>query len=122
MENPKIILLVLFLITGSVFVGLSIPLIRGRIGPNVWYGFRIKRTLENPAIWYPANRYAAWQLLSLGIVLVFTAVALYFVPQLGFIGYAMTYLAVVLAGLFVNIVRSFLYLRRLSGPDAAGSK
>ena len=113
MGNPKIILLVLYLIEGSLFIGLSFPLIRGRIGPNAWFGFRVKRTLENPQMWYPANRYAGYHLLGLGAVLLLAATTLYALPQVGFISYALICLALTLLGLVVGLIRSFRYLGRL---------
>lgn len=43
--------------------GLSIPLIKGRIPPNWWYGLRTSATVHDTSLWYPANRFAGRQLL-----------------------------------------------------------
>ena len=51
-------LIIVFVITGLLMIGLSIPMMRGRVSPNKWYGFRNGATLENLDIWYPANAYA----------------------------------------------------------------
>lgn len=45
------VLLILFVGGGAMLIAISIPLIQGRIGPNRWYGFRVRQTLENPSIW-----------------------------------------------------------------------
>ena len=111
--NPKTLLLVLYLIEGMLFIGLSIPLIRGAVGPNSWYGFRVKRTLENPAVWYPVNRYAAFHLLGLGIAMTTLAIVLYWLPQVDFVSYALACLVVMLVGLGVLLFRSFRRLREL---------
>jgi uncharacterized membrane protein len=116
MQNPKAILLFVYLIVGTAMVALSIPLIRGRVGPNSWYGFRVKRTLDNPAIWYPANRYAACHLLALGIAIVVTAILLCLLPQITFVPYALSMLAVTMIGLAVSMIRSFKNLHALSSP------
>ena len=50
-----------------LLIGLAVPLIRGWIKPNHWYGFRIPLTLNDTEIWYPANRYAGWLLLIYGL-------------------------------------------------------
>ena len=113
MQPDKAWLLAVFLLTGSVLVALSIPLIRGRVPPNSAYGFRVKRTLENPGIWYPANRYAAYHILAVGVAIAIAATALYLLPQVGFQAYAWSCLAVTLAGLTVGLARSFAYLKRL---------
>jgi hypothetical protein len=72
-------LLVLFFVgTSLLMIGLSVSLIRGRIKPNHWYGFRIPLTLNNPGIWYPTNRYAGWLLLIYGLVLLVVSLVLPF--------------------------------------------
>lgn len=53
--------------TGVLFIALSIPLIMGRVKPNHWYGFRFAVTLNNPRIWYPANRLGGILLLLYGL-------------------------------------------------------
>src|SRR5690242_18008949 len=46
----------LLLIPCIVFIAMGIPFVLGVVPPNRIYGFRIKRTLQDPAVWYPANR------------------------------------------------------------------
>jgi hypothetical protein len=38
-----------------VNVLISLPLVLKMVPPNPWYGFRIRKTLTNPDIWYEAN-------------------------------------------------------------------
>ncbi len=50
-----------FLLATIVFsyllvAGLCIPLILQKVKPNRWYGFRSKRTLQDPEIWFRVNR------------------------------------------------------------------
>src|SRR5262245_12698264 len=108
---PMTLLLVLFLVLGTILVGISIPLIQGRVGPNRWYGFRVRRTLEDPKVWYPANAYAGWQLLGLGMAVVVVATAMYFVPDLDVAVYAWIVGGVAIAGGILGLVQSFRYLR-----------
>ena len=44
------LLLPLFAGLSLLLIGLAVPLIRGRVKPNAWYGFRIPLTLDNPEI------------------------------------------------------------------------
>ena len=60
---------ILFALVGLLFVGLSIPLILERVPPNRFYGFRTKKTLSDPQIWYEANRLSAHDLLIAGIII-----------------------------------------------------
>src|SRR5205809_7529 len=100
------ILLVLFVCSGLLLAGLSIPLILGKIGPNPWYGFRVKRTLSDPVVWYTVNAYSAKWLLAVGIVNVVSAVALYFVPDIDVAVYALSCGAIAVGGMIVSLIQS----------------
>ena len=58
-------------------------MIMGKIPPNGLYGFRVKKTMENPDIWYPVNAYSGKWLLAIGLVMVLAA-ALDFISFLVF--------------------------------------
>jgi hypothetical protein len=58
----------------------SLPLLWGKAPPNELYGFRVRATLENPRIWYAANKFAVKRMLLAGTVFVAAAVALFFIP------------------------------------------
>lgn len=106
-----LVLLLLYALSGLLLAAISIPLILKKIGPNPWYGFRVKKTLDDPAVWYPVNAYAAKRLLAVGIISSLSAVLLFFVPGLDLKTYALACVGIVLGGLFVTLVQSFFYLR-----------
>ena len=108
------LLLCLFLASGGVLIGLSIPLIQRKVPPNRWYGFRVRRTLENPDVWYPANAYSGWCMLRLGAAIMIAAVVAYFVPGLDDAWYASLVGNVAAIGLIAGLVQSFRYLRKLT--------
>lgn len=108
------LLLCLLLASGGVLVGLSIPLIQRKVPPNPWYGFRVRRTLEDPEIWYPANAYSGWCMLRLGAAIMIAAVVAYFVPGLDEAWYASTVGVVAVIGVIAGLVQSFRYLRKLA--------
>ncbi len=116
------LLLILFLVSGTILIGISIPLIQGRVGPNGWYGFRVRRTLEDPKVWYPANRYAGWRTLGLGVVEVVVATALYFVPNIEVAVYSSIVGGVAIAGVILGLVQSFGYLRQLTKGEEATTR
>src|SRR5205823_6259067 len=116
------VLLVLFVAVGLLLAALSVPLILGKVGPNPLYGFRVRQTLEDPAVWYPANAYAAKGLLGVGLGTSTAAVALYLVPGLGVGLYGTAVGIVVLAGLVVNLILSFRYLGRLAREQGASGQ
>jgi hypothetical protein len=105
-----IFLLYLFVISGTLLVILSVPMILGKIPPNGLYGFRVKKTMENPDIWYPVNAYSGKWLLVVGLGLALAAVGLFFVTGLSLEVYAYTVLGVWGVLFAVAIIASIRYL------------
>jgi hypothetical protein len=68
LRGPAVLsLMILFTSSGLLMAAVSVPLILHRIGPNPLYGFRVRKTLEDPAVWYPVSAYAAKRLLAVGL-------------------------------------------------------
>ena len=108
-----ITLLILYAGGGALLTALSVPLIQKRIPPNPWYGFRVRKTLENRDVWYAANVYAGKRLFGSGLATVMGAIALYFVPGLTLDVYALACTVVTFAALAIGIVQSWAYLQSL---------
>jgi len=49
------LIMVMYFTSGILLAAISIPLILRKIKPNGLYGFRVKQTLEDPALWYAVN-------------------------------------------------------------------
>jgi hypothetical protein len=108
-----IILMYMFLFTGVLLMVLSIPMILGKIPPNGLYGFRVKKTMENPAIWYPVNAYSGKWLLAVGLIEALAAVGLYYLPGLSVDMYAYAVLAVWVFAFGVAMVASVRFMNSL---------
>jgi hypothetical protein len=67
METRDIIVL-LCLVPCGVFVAMGIPCSMGWVRPNRLYGFRTRKTLQDPDVWYPTNRVAGYWGIATGIV------------------------------------------------------
>jgi hypothetical protein len=107
------ILTILFTTSGLVLAGISIPLILGKIPPNGLYGFRVKKTIENPDIWYPANAYAGKWLLATGLCMVLAALVLALIPGITIDVYSYGILLVWGIVFTIALVASFRYLKSL---------
>ena len=59
---------ILFALVGLLFVGISIPLVLGKVPPNSFYGCRTTKTLSDPKIWYEANRMSGKDFLISGLL------------------------------------------------------
>ncbi|HJS29470.1 MAG TPA: SdpI family protein [Anaerolineales bacterium] len=106
------LLIPLYAAAGLLLIVLAIPFIRRRIGINHWAGLRIPPTTEHPGVWYPANRYAGWWLLSLGILNLSAALLLGFWPGMTEGFYVLLMTGVLLGGLGVGL---FFSWRHASG-------
>jgi uncharacterized membrane protein len=107
-------LITLYVGAGLLLIGLSVPLIRRKVRPNGWYGFRVPQTRVDPDIWYAANAYAGKHLLGVGVVTVLTAVGLYRVPGITLDTYALACAGIILAALAVCVIQCFRYLAKLT--------
>ena len=117
---------ILFFIGLSLLViGLSIPLIRGRVKPNAWYGLRVSYSLDNPDIWYPANRYAGKLLLVYGLVLLLVTLGLPFLMGLALTdplsdAYEIIISMISMVGILVVLVLSWRYAQKLAKQGGTG--
>lgn len=115
-SNGKLaIVTVTVLITGLLFVALSVPLIKERVEPNGLYGFRVEKTLSDEGIWYSANKQAGWYLLGAGIVVTLGTCVLWvcrssFNNQDNIIYWQIT---ITLISVTIFVILSFIYLNRL---------
>ncbi|MBN2390677.1 MAG: SdpI family protein [Anaerolineae bacterium] len=107
--------MLLFVCSGLLLMGLSIPLLLRRVKPNWWYGFRTPKTLDDECIWYESNAYAGKWLLIASIIHTVVSLVLYFVPafRANLLVYATT-CGIIFGVVFViTIALSFRYLHNL---------
>ena len=109
----------LFVVTGAILVGLSIPLIRRRVKPNPWYGVRVRATYADEWVWYEANAASGRDLLAVGMLVVVLALAL---PAAGLDeeAYALTLCAVSTAGALGAALVGIVRANRLLAERRAG--
>jgi hypothetical protein len=114
-------LAILFVLVGLLMIALATPLILGKVPPNTWYGFRIRLTLDDPGIWYPANRYGAWLLLIAGVGTIIVALLLPLIPGMTSEAYGLWVSAYMLLSILLCLVLSVRYARGLAADrDRAG--
>jgi uncharacterized membrane protein len=107
------ILMYMFFFSGLLLAGISIPMILGKIPPNGLYGFRVKKTMENPDIWYKTNTYSGKWLLGVGLVLALAAVSFSFIPGLTLSTYSYAVLVVWVVVFATALFASIRYLNSL---------
>ena len=107
-------MLILCVSSGLLWAALAVPLIRRKIAPNPLYGFRTRRTLGDPSVWYDANAFAGRCLFWSGLGTALACLALYFLPAIDPVVYALACLLIVLVGLAVSLTLSFRFLGQLT--------
>jgi uncharacterized membrane protein len=65
----------IFAAAGALFIGLGVPLLRGKVPPNQLYGCRTERTLADPALWREANRSSGKDFTITGILVLAASLA-----------------------------------------------
>src|SRR5262249_24487522 len=71
----------LFALVGIRFVCLSIPLIRNRVPPNRYYGFRTPKTLSDAKIWYEVNHISGKDMFLAGVVITISSLVMLALAQ-----------------------------------------
>jgi len=66
-----------FFLAGILFCALAIPLIKGKVKFNSWYGIRTLQAMQNESIWYRVNAIMGRYLFLLGTII--CSLSLYFV-------------------------------------------
>jgi hypothetical protein len=115
-QQEQIRVIIILMVLGLSLIGISIPLLYGKIGPNWFYGFKTRKTLSDREIWYKANKYMAKDFIKLGsmialynlvfLILFILQIDIVFVISAGSI-------VVLVGGAVVVAVRGLLYLRKL---------
>lgn len=106
-------LLLLYIVGGVLLILLAIPLYQEKIKPNPLYGFRIRKTLENPDVWYPVNKYGArWMIVS-GLATVIGAIGFALIPGITIDAYATICALTFAIVMTVGLVITFRYIDTL---------
>lgn len=110
--EDEIIIALTFLLTGTLEIVISIPLILEKIPPNYLYGFRVKKTLSNKEIWYKANKYLGKDLTTAGSILTLGSLTPLII-EIELSVAIIVYLTLVTIPLIIILFRGFRYLSKL---------
>ncbi|MCB0749862.1 MAG: SdpI family protein [Ignavibacteriae bacterium] len=104
--------LITFFITGLLFAGLSIPLIRKKVKINNWYGIRLPQTMKSEAVWYEVNAIMGKYLFVFGIIISGLSAYFYFNPLEDQFYMVYLLLAVLVIGSFLFFSLSLKFSRK----------
>ena len=106
------ILLVTFAGSGLLAILIALPLIKRRVKPNPWYGFRVRATLQNPELWYDVNAHLGQRLLISGFITTLAAIGLYVMPGLNVDTYAIACGVISVFALSMGLGQTLHYLKQ----------
>src|SRR5436305_15279565 len=110
-----LLLIVTYVVIGSLFIGGAVPLIQGRVKPNPWYGVRVPKTLNDRDTWYAVNAYFGRRFAVVGLLIAVAGVLLSpiaLIPHVGSTGYMILGHTVMLGSMFWVVIDTFRYLRK----------
>jgi uncharacterized membrane protein len=110
------LMLVTFVGTGLMLIGVAIPLIERRIKPNPFYGFRVRATLENPELWYDVNAYGGRHLLVGGFITSLAALLLFLIPDLSPNTYSLMCGSISVLVISLGLAQTSHYLKQRTPP------
>ncbi|MBE2187195.1 MAG: SdpI family protein [Rhodothermales bacterium] len=113
MRPESAILLVTFGFSGLLMIALGVPLVRRRVKPNAFYGFRFRDTLADERVWYDVNEAGGRDLVRLGVLQFVGGLPLAFVPEAWLAPSVLILAAVVVAYALAMAVRSYRMAKRL---------
>jgi len=98
---------------GWLLVVLALPLYFEKIPPNGLYGFRVRKTMEDPLVWYPVNKYSSRWLMATGIITALAALFLYQLPGISLDVYALACLSIFIPVFTTGLIFSLRFMNSL---------
>jgi uncharacterized membrane protein len=119
---PKLILCAVYCGAALVIMLLQWPLICRKIPPNSFYGFRVKKTMQDPEVWYAVNVVAGKRFAAAGFFIIVGAIAFYFIPNWRLEHYSLSCLLVTLFSVGYALIESIRFLRNYKKESPSKSE
>ncbi|MET0386456.1 MAG: SdpI family protein [Polyangiales bacterium] len=78
MQASDVTAVIMMVHTGAIMTLVALPLWRRKVKPNKLYGFRLRSTLQNEALWYEVNAATGRDLTLVGVGLLVLTLGLAF--------------------------------------------
>ena len=112
--EPNIFLGIMNISCGILFVAISIPLVKRKIGMNMFYGFRISKAFESEENWFDINEYGAKQLAVWSVPVILIGIFCICLPFTGHSFWpAILGAGPVTVAAIIAIVKTLMYARKL---------
>ena len=99
-------------VVGLLCIGLAIPLMRGRVGRNPFYGIRFPQSFQSDDAWFAINRFGGRRLIVWSVPLVVIGIASFFLPLQSHTGLTLTLGFAPLIFIFIPVVEAWRFAQR----------
>lgn len=82
MDNVNLTIAICNIGCGLLVGGLSVPLIKGMVKMNNWYGIRLFKSFESEEHWYKMNKKGGKILFAWSVVILLSGILCPFLPKL----------------------------------------
>jgi SdpI/YfhL protein family len=117
MDAVAITIGVAWIAAGLLSIGLAIPLLHGKVGPNGHFGIRFRECFQSNEAWFAINRYGAKRMITWALPMIVIGVATLFIPLQTRPMWALLFGLVPLAFVLIPVLSTWKYARRYTeGP------
>jgi hypothetical protein len=110
--NTNLFVAVINILTGMVFILISIPLVKRRVKMNHLYGFRISKAFESEENWYNINAYGGKQLFIWSILIILVGIICLVIPITESMG-LIAAVGPMTLGVLITIIKTLIYAKKL---------
>lgn len=97
---------------GLLIIGLAIPLVRGRVGRNSFYGVRFPQSFQSDQAWFEINRFGGKQAIVWAVPLLIVGMVAFFLPLQAHPAWALTLGFAPLFFVLMPAIQSWRFARR----------
>ena len=116
--NPVVIV---HFVAALLAIAAAVPLMRGAVKMNAWYGVRIPAAFESEESWFDLNRYGGRLLFLWGLCIVATALVGTQLRKNAWVAYDWAALVIVMSGLALVIALIFRHAgKKKRGANPGG--
>jgi hypothetical protein len=112
MDAVAITIGVAWIAVGLLSIGLAIPLLRGKVGPNFHFGMRFRECFQSSEAWYTINRYGAKRMIAGAMPMIGIGVATLFIPLQMRPTWALLFGLLPLAFILMPVLSTWQFARR----------
>ena len=114
MKVLPLVAAIINIVLALFFIGISMPLVLGKVSMNRTYGIRFAKSFESEELWFKINRYGGWQLIIWSIPIAVLGLVVLVFPTLatGPINFLLVTCAVPLICILAAVMTSYHYAKK----------